>query len=109
MRLFAKLWKDEVGAVVSAELVLVATTVLLGLIVGLATLRDGVNNELADVAQAIDDLDQSYEIAGIDGHSAAVAQSVYTDVNDFCDQDGTAAEHCITITDPGIPDGGDDA
>ncbi len=109
MRMFAKLWKDEVGAVVSAELVLVATTVLLGLIVGLATLRDGINNELADVAQAIDDLDQSYEISGILGHSAATAQSVYSDLNDFCDDAGTAAEHCISITSPtAVPDGDDD-
>ncbi len=106
-----QLWRDQAGAVVSAELVLVATTALLGLLVGQATLRDGVNNELADVAQAIDDLDQSYEISGIDGHSAAVAESEYeTDANDFCDQDGTAAEHCIVIVPPtATPDGDDDA
>ncbi len=106
-----RLWRDQAGVVVSAEAVLVATTVLLGLIVGLATVRDGVNNELADVAQAIDDLDQSYEIEEIRGHSAAVAESEYeTDGNDFCDDGGTAAEHCIVIVPPtATPDGADDA
>lgn len=45
-----KLLKDESGFLVAGELVLVATILTLGMIVGLASVRQAVTNELNDVA-----------------------------------------------------------
>lgn len=58
-----KIWNDERGFVNSAELILVATLAVLGLIVGLATLRDSISFELGDTSAAVGALDQSYSIS----------------------------------------------
>jgi hypothetical protein len=52
--LFKKLIKDESGIIISSEIVLVGTILVIGSIVGLANLSSAVNNELNDVAQACD-------------------------------------------------------
>lgn len=58
-----KFWNDERGFVNSAELILVATLAVLGLIVGLATLRDSISFELGDTSAAVGALDQSYSVS----------------------------------------------
>ncbi|WP_437191896.1 hypothetical protein [Planctomicrobium sp. SH527] len=58
---------DECGFLVSAELVILSTTLVLGLIVGLAAIRDAIGGELADLAQAFRGLDQSYYTTGVRG------------------------------------------
>ena len=101
MSLIKRLWNDEAGFVVSAELILVATIAVLGLIVGLASVRDAVTSELSDVAGALQDVNQSYSYFTIVGHSAAVAGSDYTDLTDFCDgiEDTTDSDdNCIEHT-----------
>lgn len=104
------LLKDEAGFVISTELMLVATILVIGLIVGQATLRDQVVTELADVADAISAVDQSYQISDITGHSSSTAGTIFDDNPDFCDANdagaqGTAADDntCVRI------DGGADA
>ena len=52
--LLKKLIQDESGIIVSSEIVLVGTILVIGCIVGLANLSCAVNNELNDVAQACD-------------------------------------------------------
>ena len=52
MLVLTALWKDEAGFIVSAELVLVASIAVLGLIVGLSEVSLNVNNELEDVGSA---------------------------------------------------------
>ncbi len=56
----SQLWKDEAAFVVSADLVLVSCILVLGLMVGLVSLRDQIVQELGDVGQAIAVLQQSY-------------------------------------------------
>jgi hypothetical protein len=85
MRTFQMLWADETGFVVSAELVLVATITVIGMIVGLSTVRDTVITELADTASAIGQINQSYSYGGVTGHTASVAGSFFADAADFCD------------------------
>lgn len=58
------LWNDEAGFVISAELALVSTLCVLGLVVGLSAVRDAVNCELTDLSSAICSLDQSYFYTG---------------------------------------------
>jgi hypothetical protein len=96
-----KLWNDEAGFIVSAELVLIATIMVLGLIVGMATVRDQIIQELADVANAFSDINQSYSWSAVTGHTSSVAGTQFDDETDFCDADGDiadSAEHCIILT-----------
>ncbi|WP_339683578.1 hypothetical protein [Gimesia maris] len=100
MKMFQQFWNDENGFVVSTELVLIATVLVLGMIVGLTTLRDQVIAELADVAAAFSNSNQSYSFSGITGHSSSTSGSVFNDNLDFCDQDTITAgqdNHCINI------------
>jgi len=102
MQVLKRLWNDEGGAIISIELVLVGTVLLLGLIVGLSALRDSVNNELADVGGAVDELNQSYIYNSVVGHSWAVAGTDFDDNTDFCDlPDNTAGtQGCIDSVAP---------
>ena len=59
-----KLFNDEVGAVISAELVLVLTIGVLGMVVGLASVRDSINAELVDLSSAFGAIDQSFSVRG---------------------------------------------
>ena len=86
--MFMRLWKDETGAVVSAEIMLVATILVIGVIVGLKSVRDSVVTELADVAQAISNVNQSYSYSATSGHHTFTAGAAFTDHADFCDQPG---------------------
>jgi hypothetical protein len=83
----SQLWKDEAAFVVSADLVLVSSILVLGLLVGLVSLRDQIVQEFGDVGAAIAVLQQSYSWAGVEGHTASVGGSVWTDTTDLCDED----------------------
>lgn len=100
MKMFQQFWNDESGFVVSTELVLIATVLVLGMVVGLTTLRDQVIAELADVAAAFSNSNQSYSFSGITGHSSSTAGSIFIDNLDFCDQNvdpNGLDPHCIAI------------
>jgi len=80
-----RLWNDEVGAILSAEVVLIATILVIGVVVGLASLRDAVVSELADVGGAIAAVDQSYSVGGTSGHHSATNGFHFKDNIDSCD------------------------
>ncbi len=84
-KLLSRFWRDEAGFVISSELVLVATILVIGLISGLTSVRDQVVQELGDTALAVAQVNQSYTYAGTTGHTAVTAGSVFTDETDFCD------------------------
>ncbi len=97
-----KLWNDNNGFVVSIELILIATIAVVGLIAGLTAVRDAVVSELSDVAGAVQDVNQSYAINGITGHSATTAGMDFLDATDHCDDADDvagAADNCIVFTD----------
>lgn len=64
MKMLHRLWDDEAGFIVSAELVLIATIVVVGLSVGLVSLRNQVVQELVDAGQAIGSLSQGFAFSG---------------------------------------------
>jgi Flp pilus assembly pilin Flp len=98
-----RLWNDETGAVVSAELVVVMTILVVGVITGLSSLRDAVITELADTGAAIGQLDQSYQIAAVTTPGASTAESRYEDQPDYCDDETTTtASRCLVICDGGF-------
>ena len=99
------LWTDDAGFVVSTELVLASTLLVVGITIGQATLRDAVISEIADTASAINDINQSYSYTSVTGHSSSVAGSSFTDATDFCDpttnegSQGTAGQGaCIDMS-----------
>lgn len=83
--LLNQLHADDAGFIVSSELVLVATIVVLGLIVGLAEVANNVNQELEDVGSAFGQINQTYVIQGATGHKAWIAGSHFHDAADDCD------------------------
>ena len=88
MAAIRKLWKEEDGAIVSSELVLVATLLVIGVVTGLSTVRNAVVTELGDVAAAIGAVNQSYSFGGTTGHHSATSASAFTDAPDACDNVG---------------------
>ena len=96
-----RLWNEEVGAIVSAEIMLVASILVIGMIVGLKSVRDSVVTELADVAQALGNVNQSYSYSGTAGHHGYTAGGAFTDNSDFCDTAEASfvgqSSKCVTI------------
>jgi hypothetical protein len=82
--LLKQLHRDDAGFIVSAELVLIATICVLGLIVGLAEVCLNINNELEDVGSAFQCLQQSYGAEGICGHRSWASGSSFDDYAEFC-------------------------
>ena len=86
-----KLWNDEAGVIISAELVFVLTILVIGMVCGLAELQCGVVAELDDISNAIGALNQTYAFTGCSSFKADgsfksfVAGSSYSDSRDDCD------------------------
>lgn len=74
-----RLWKCEGGAIISAELVLVMTILVIGCIVGLTCVRNAVVGELSTVGEAIGSLNQSYAFPGVtSGEGNGCCERAYT-------------------------------
>ena len=100
MKMFSRLWRDETAFVASTDLLLIATILCIGSIVGLVSIRDQVVQELGDVGIAIGQLNQSYTFTGFALTLSAggvaigtfsVAGSSFADTADFCDSAVQAA------------------
>ena len=61
MRYARALWQDERGITGAMGLLLLATILAIGAIVGLTTLRDQIVQEMGDMAVALESLDQSFD------------------------------------------------
>lgn len=98
------LWNDESGVILSAEIVLIGTILVLGMIVGLVELQCAVVAELSDLSSSIGNLDQSYKTSGFSSFKSYGALksrtngASYSDVADACDCDGNMS---IVCNDPG--------
>ena len=79
-KLLLKLWKDDAGAIIAAEYLFVATILVIGIIVGLANVRDAVNTELSELANAYLALSQGYVISGQSGCCSATDGSQAIDL-----------------------------
>jgi Flp pilus assembly pilin Flp len=78
--MFSRLMKDEAGFVVSAELIFIATLLVIGLVAGWVAIRNTVVSELSEVAAAIGSVDQSYSFTGLSncGGMTAGSQAIDT-------------------------------
>lgn len=98
--MLAQFIRCEEGFVVSSELVLLATILVVGLIVGQTTARDQIVTEIGDVADAVSAIDHGYAFSDVSGHTATTAGTVFDDTLDFCDlsDDGSQGNGRITGT-----------
>ena len=108
LRLFCRLWNDEEGFIISSELVLVSTILVIGMIVGLVVVRNQVVQELVDVGQAIGAMSQSYAFGGVWKADVALTDgSFYTDMVDFCQADQVPGQEpggiCVRMWPEGAP------
>lgn len=78
-RLALQLWKDDCGALLSFEWILLATILVLALVVGLKSVQQAVLNEFEDVANAIGALNQTYHYGGAQGCCASINGSRFSD------------------------------
>ena len=71
MNLLKALRQDEYGVILSTEIVIIGSLLVIGLITGLTCLQKSVNGEMQDLAGAIGSLDQSYSFSAHrkSGHS----------------------------------------
>lgn len=89
-RLWKCLWQDEHGVILSTEIVIVGSVLVIGLITGMSCLQEAVNGEMKDLAGAIGSLDQSYSFAGQVGDKrcpVCTAGSSYRDCEEQCEED----------------------
>jgi hypothetical protein len=91
-QIMRKLFNDEVGFVISAELVLVMTIAVLAMVVGLASVRDAVTQEMNDISQAFGAVSQTYQVTGLrkpanncDCPHGSINGFGYKDTEDDCD------------------------
>lgn len=87
-RLIARLWTEEAGFILSTELVLIASLVVLAMVVGLSEVALNINNELEDVASAFGSVNQSFAVKGSRGHQGQGEGGNFQDGADFCDAAG---------------------
>ena len=100
------LWNDESGVILSAELVLISTILVIGMITGLVELQCAIVGELTDLSSAFGNLDQSYQTSGFVSYKggtfceskARTKGASYRDNPDTCDCD---ANFTILCNDPG--------
>lgn len=90
LRTVHRLYHDEAGFIISAELVLVLTIAVLAMIVGLSEVAVAVNTELNDVSNAIGALNQTYAFTGFWSGShgktkSYILGSEFDDAYDDCD------------------------
>jgi hypothetical protein len=78
------------GFIVSAELSLISTVMVSGLMVGMVSIRNAMVGELSDTAAAFGSLNQSYQFRGTQsgGGSASTGGGTFQDVRDQGDGDG---------------------
>lgn len=104
MNVMNRLWTEEAGFIISTELMIIATVLVLGILVGLVAIREQLVQELADVAEAISEFNQSFTYAAVIGHSSSTAGSDFIDLADFCDTPGMqipgSSSACVNVNAP---------
>ena len=100
-----RLWNDEFGFIISAELVLVATILVIGIIVGMSEVQHAVVEELNDVGDAVGSLNQTYGYTGMSAkkHDGRLKSfffgSRFNDMADDCDNN-----QCDLACNPAMPE-----
>ncbi len=78
-KLLRRLWQDDAGAIIAAEYLFLAVILVIGIIVGFASIRDAVNTEFAELSNGFLALSQGYVLSGQSACCAAVDGSQVID------------------------------
>ena len=97
MNILQRFKTDEDAFVVSSELILIATILVVALVVGLDTVRNSALQELGDVGAAIGSISQTFTYGGATGHASTLNGSVYADGPDFGDVSTANGRGCVTV------------
>ena len=97
MNILQRFQTDEDAFVVSSELILIATVLVVALVVGLETVRNAALQELGDVGAAIGSISQTFTYGGVTGHGSALNGSVHADGLDFGDGSTANGRGCVTV------------
>ncbi len=97
--MMSKTLKKQGGFILTAELLLLSLILVIGLIVGLVTMRDAITAEMEDTAEAIGQLDQTYFFEGMINaqDTATVAGSAFGDAIDANAGDQAAFEFTAVL------------
>jgi len=97
------LWNDEAGVILSAEIVLIGTILVIGMVVGLVELQCSVVDELNDLGEAIGSMNQSFMTSSVGSimrstgtYKAITYGSSFTDRIDSCDSNECAVVCIVT-------------
>jgi Flp pilus assembly pilin Flp len=93
--LLQRLWRDDRGALISVEYLFFSTIVIIGSIIGMANLRDAINVELTETANALMAISQGFTISGVSGTTAQTSGSQAIDTPTVAGD--------ITLTPPAAP------
>jgi len=101
LRNLRTLYFDERGFVLTAELIIISTVLVLGLVTALSAVQTSVVSEMKDVGNAIGSLNQSYCYTGMRGCNAWCGRSSRTVGSSFLDVADTPEEQrgdfdCVT-------------
>lgn len=113
--MFSRLWKDDTGFIISVELILLATILVIGLVVGLASLRNQAVQEFVDVGQSVGSLSQGFCMSGVQKPGVAWTDGTcMVDQVDFCQSPQTPGEEpggisvrMLPVGSPATPPGGE--
>ena len=75
-----RFWREEEGAIVTSELLLIATLLVIGVVAALAAVRAAIVTELADFSSSIGTMNQSFSVGG-----TASADGSFTGASAFAD------------------------
>lgn len=79
MRLLYRLWTEEDGYILSSEVVLLGSLLVVGSIAGITAVRDSIVGEMEDMSNSLSGMNQSFSIVGIE----------HTDRNNLSSWNGT--------------------
>lgn len=96
MQILSQLLNDEAGFIASAELILIATIVVISMVVGLSEVSYAINAELNDVAGAFGSMNQSYRYSGVNGQPGQSNGSGFQNGGDF----GAGGQGQISLSAP---------
>ena len=98
-KLFAQLWSDDCGALIATEFLFVATILVIGIVVGLTNVRNAVNVELSELANAYLALSQGYTVSGQSGCCSSTDGSAAVDTPSLVTQPTCTPPSNVSIID----------
>ena len=86
MSVLRRFWNEDEGTVLSAELVIYSTLLVIGILSGASAVQTAVVTELGDMASAIGAVNQSFSFGGVQAQNGTIPGSSWTDDLDTCDE-----------------------